>query len=53
LRFFSNVARLFRSWRIALLEPEVQGVPTLAPALILLTTVLYWLVEGWSLPDSA
>jgi voltage-gated potassium channel Kch len=53
MRLFSNIVRLFRGLRIALREPEVQGVMTLAFALILLATVFYWLVEGWSLLDSA
>jgi hypothetical protein len=30
----------------------VQGVAQLALALILIATVFYWLVEGWSLLDS-
>jgi voltage-gated potassium channel Kch len=53
MRIFSNIGRLFRGLRRALQEPEVQGVGTLALALILLATVFYWLVEGWSLLDSA
>jgi voltage-gated potassium channel Kch len=53
MRFFSNIGRLFRGLRVALRDPDVQGVLTLALALILLATVVYWLVEGWSLLDSA
>lgn len=53
MRLFSNIGRLFRGLRAALREPEVLGVLTLALALILLATVFYWLVEGWSLLDSA
>ena len=33
-------------------EPEVKGVFTLAFMLILVATIFYWLVEGWSLLDS-
>lgn len=53
MRLFSNIARLFRGLRIALREPEVQGALTIALVLILLATIFYWLVEGWSLLDSA
>jgi voltage-gated potassium channel Kch len=53
MRFFSNIVRLFRGLQTALREPEVQGVLTLALALILLASFFYWLVEGWSLLDSA
>lgn len=53
MKIFSNIDRLFRGLRIALREPEVQGVLTLALVLILLATVFYWLVEGWTLLDSA
>jgi hypothetical protein len=31
----------------------VQGVVTLAATLILIATIFYWMVEGWSLLDSA
>lgn len=53
MSIFANIIRLFRGLRSALRQPEVQGVVTLALALILLATVFYWLVEGWSLLDSA
>jgi voltage-gated potassium channel Kch len=53
MRLFSNIDRLIRGLQIALREPEVQGVLTLAIALVLLATVFYWLAEGWSLLDSA
>jgi hypothetical protein len=53
MRIFSNIGRLFRGLRRALQEPEVQGVGTLALVLILLATLFYWIVEAWSLLDSA
>jgi voltage-gated potassium channel len=53
LRLAYNVGRLFRGLRVALREPEVQGVLALALALILLATIFYRLVEKWSLLDSA
>jgi hypothetical protein len=31
----------------------VQGVAQLALSLILIATIFYWLVEGWSLLDAA
>jgi voltage-gated potassium channel Kch len=39
--------------RYAILQPEVQGAATLALTMILIATVFYWLVEGWSLLDAA
>ncbi len=48
-----NVPRLFRGLYFALNQPEVQGVVMLALTLILIATVFYWIVEGWSLLDAA
>ena len=48
-----NVRRLFRGLGEALRQPDVQAVAMLAGALILVATVFYRLVEGWSLLDSA
>ena len=53
MRLFRNVRRLFRGLLRALREPEVQGVLTLVLTLILIATIFYWVVEGWSLLDSA
>ena len=53
MRLFLNVRRLFRGLHRALREPEVQGVLTLVLTLILIATIFYWAVEGWSLLDSA
>lgn len=53
MRPFSNIRRLYLGIHRALREPEVQGVLTIALALILVATVFYWLVEGWSLLDAA
>jgi voltage-gated potassium channel len=53
LRPFANVRRLFHGLGHALRQPEVQGVAQLALSLILVATIFYWLVEGWSLLDAA
>lgn len=53
VRHLVNVRRLFRSLFHAVQEPEVQCVFTLALTLILIATIFYWLVEGWSLLDAA
>jgi voltage-gated potassium channel len=53
LRAFVNVRRLFHGFTHALRQPEVQGVAQLALVLILIATLFYWLVEGWSLLDAA
>jgi voltage-gated potassium channel len=53
LRPFANVRRLFRGLSHALRQPEVQGVAQLALSLILIATIFYWIVEGWSLLDAA
>lgn len=53
MRPFSNIRRLYVGLHRAFREPEVQGVLTLALALILFATVFYWLVERWSLLDAA
>jgi voltage-gated potassium channel len=52
MRLFFDIRRLFRGLHRALREPEVQGVFTLALALISIATVFYWLVEGWLLLDA-
>ena len=49
----ANVLHLFRSLLKASREPEVRGVVTLASTLIMVATIFYWLVEGWSLLDAA
>ena len=53
MRVFTNIRRLFSSLFRAAREPEVQGVFTLALTLIVIATIFYWIVEGWSLLDSA
>jgi voltage-gated potassium channel len=50
---FVNIRRLFRGLHHAIREPEVQGVFMLAVTLILIATIFYWLVEGWSFLDAA
>jgi voltage-gated potassium channel len=50
---FTNLRRLFRGLAYALRQPEVRGVIQLALVLILIATVFYWLVEGWSPLDAA
>src|SRR3954471_16254526 len=52
LRPFTNMLRLFQGLRHALGQPEVQGAAQLALSLILIATIFYWLVEGWSLLDA-
>ena len=53
MRPFLNVRRLFRGLLQALREPEVQGALTLVLTLLIIATIFYRLVEGWSLVDSA
>ena len=48
----NNTRRLFHGLRRAFRQPEVMGVVQIALALILIATVFYRLVEGWSLLDS-
>ena len=48
----NNTRRLFHGLRRAFRQPEVMGVVQIALVLILLATVFYRLVEGWSLLDS-
>lgn len=50
---FVSIPRLVRSLYHAVQEPEVQGVLMLAATLILIATIFYWLVEGWSFLDAA
>ncbi len=49
---FPHLRSVFRGLRIAFREPEVRGAAELAGALVLLATVVYRLVEGWSLVDA-
>ena len=53
MRPFTNLCRLFHGLGHALRQPEVRGAIQLAMVLILIATVFYWFVEGWSLVDSA
>ena len=53
MRLFVNIRQTFRALLTAAREPEAQGALTLALSLILIATVFYWLVERWSLLDSA
>jgi voltage-gated potassium channel len=52
LRPLSNVRRLFHGLAHALQQPEVQGGAQLAISLVLIATIFYWFVEGWSLLDA-
>lgn len=52
MALFVNVRRLYKGMRVACREPEVQGVGTLAVALVLVASSFYWLAEGWSFLDS-
>lgn len=52
MRPFSNVQRLFSSMSLALRDPEVQGVLTLALTLIGIAAIFYWMVESWSFLDA-
>ena len=53
LRPLANVRRLFHGLGHARRQPEVRGAAQLALSLILIATIFYWLVEGWSLLDAA
>lgn len=50
---FKNIRRLSGGLHGALKEPAVRAALSLALSLILIATVFYWIVEGWSLVDSA
>jgi voltage-gated potassium channel len=50
--YLKNARRLFGGLYFAFRQPEVQGLVMLALTLILIATVFYWLVEGWSLLDA-
>lgn len=52
MRPLHNVMRLFRGISMALKEPEVQGVLTLALTLVAIATLFYWFAEGWSMFDA-
>ena len=53
MRPFTNVLRLFQGLSHALKQPEVQGAAQLALSLIVIATIFYRIVEGWSLLDAA
>jgi hypothetical protein len=53
MEMFGNICRLHHGFRTALGEPAVLGALSLAATLIGIATVFYWVVEGWSLLDSA
>jgi voltage-gated potassium channel len=53
MRLFKNVRSLFRGLAAATREPEVRGLAMVATTLIAVATVFYWVVERWSLLDSA
>lgn len=52
MRLFANVRRLFHGLGHAFKQPEVQGGAQLAISLVLIATLFYWFVEGWSLLDA-
>ena len=53
MHLFFNIRRMLLGLLSASREPDVQGAVTLAMSLILIATVFYWLVESWSLLNSA
>jgi voltage-gated potassium channel Kch len=53
MAMFDNVRRLYHGLQTAIGEPAVRGALSLAATLILIATIFYWAVEGWSLLDSA
>ncbi len=53
MRPFDNLRRLFRGMRHALGQPEVQGGAQLVVTLIVIATIFYRTVEGWSWLDAA
>jgi voltage-gated potassium channel len=52
VRPFVNLRSLHSGLIRAAPEPEVQSVLLIALTLILTATIVFWLVEGWSLLDS-
>lgn len=52
MTLLSNITRLFRGLTVALREPEVQGVLTLAFTLVAIAAIFYSLVERWPLLDA-
>jgi voltage-gated potassium channel len=50
---FRNVTRLYRGLRSALDDATVQGLLTLTFTLVMIASVFYAFVEGWSFLDSA
>jgi voltage-gated potassium channel len=53
VQLFKNVRSLFRGLVAASREPEVRGLAMVAATLITVATLFYWVVERWSLLDSA
>jgi CBS domain containing-hemolysin-like protein len=53
MHIFLNISRLFRILFRAWREPAVQGAFSLALTLIIISTIFYWITEGWSILDSA
>ena len=53
MAYLKNTRRLFGGLYFAFRQPEVQGLVMIAMTLILIATVFYWFVEGWSLLDAA
>jgi voltage-gated potassium channel len=49
---FDNLRRLFRGMRHAFSQPEVQGGAQLVVTLIVIATIFYRTVEGWSWLDA-
>lgn len=48
-----NARRLFGGLAAAIRQPDVQGAAMLAVVMIVIATIFYRIVEGWSLLDSA
>lgn len=53
MRPLGNLRSLLRGLSRAIREPEVQAVFMITLTLIVIATIVFWLVEGWSLLDSA
>jgi len=52
VRLFGNLRHLVRGIRHALSQPEVQGGAQLVLTLIVIATIFYRTVEGWSWLDA-
>lgn len=48
MHLVKNLEHLYRAFRMAFREPAVRGVAALAGTLVVIASVFYWLVEGWS-----